>query len=339
MSSHRAARLEGVAAIGCAAAALALLAPATRAAWDPQSSAKEPAVRRAVADAALPVKLADGVLPVVKEHRYRMSAKIRPLLFWIGKDNVGGARVRWRQGDGDDRGYDLLIGSDPKRAPRGINRWGFILEESRGGQSDVLGVIKKSDEDTLQAAQADTLAKGEQGFFWKMIQGKTLDSESVATVTLTRVAKDYSYRDLDTLLDTLIRFPGPPHVKKVAVPSGGRSGFLTALADLVHDTVEQARSTGRAPARKSMPYAYYGYQYDLTRTGAAMRTKQTYGGRVYPKLVETDFEVRERGDTWVESFTLVLGLDGPLTEVPVFVSYQPKWWFKADMVLDDRETF
>jgi hypothetical protein len=47
------------------------------------------------ADAVGPVSLAEGSLPVVKEHRYRMSAKIRPLLlFWIGKDNVGGARVR-----------------------------------------------------------------------------------------------------------------------------------------------------------------------------------------------------------------------------------------------------
>jgi hypothetical protein len=88
-----------------------------------------------------------------------------------------------------------------------------------------------------------------------------------------------------------------------------------------------------------LPYAYYGYQYDLIRTSASIRTKATYAARTYPRLVETDFEVRERGDTWSESFTLVLGLDGDLAEVPVFVSYQPKWWLKADMVLDDREQF
>ncbi len=72
-----------------------------------------------------------GTLPVVAEHRYRIAAKIRPLvLFWIGKDNVGGARIRWRQGEDGLRGYDALIGSDPARAPRKINRWGFILEEA-----------------------------------------------------------------------------------------------------------------------------------------------------------------------------------------------------------------
>ena len=56
-----------------------------------------------------------------------MLAKVRPLLFWISKDDVGGARVSWR-GDADGAfGLDLLIGSDPARAPRQINRWGREL--------------------------------------------------------------------------------------------------------------------------------------------------------------------------------------------------------------------
>jgi hypothetical protein len=268
-----------------------------------------------------------------------MAGKIRPLLFWVGKDNVGGARVRWRQGEAGARGYDLLIGTDPGRAPRSINRWGFILEESRGQEATVLGVIKKGQDDSLDAASGDSAKGSGEGHFWKMIQGRSDAAESIATVTLTRVAADYSYRDLDTLLDALIRFPGPPTVKKVRIPAGGRSGFLTALADLIHATVEGVRKTGRAPGRASLPYAYYGYQYDLTRTESSIRTNQAYGGQTYPRLVQANFEVRERGDTWVESFRLVLGLEGPLAEVPVFVSYQPKWWLKADMVLDERETF
>jgi hypothetical protein len=35
----------------------------------------------------------------------------------------------------------------------------------------------------------------------------------------------------------------------------------------------------------------------------------------------------------------VCGLDGAFTEVPVFISYQPKWWFKAELVLDDGGAF
>ncbi len=60
-------------------------------------------------------------LPVVSEHRYRMLAKVRPLLFWISKDDVGGAKVSWRGSEDGGFGLDLLIGSDPRRAPRQIN--------------------------------------------------------------------------------------------------------------------------------------------------------------------------------------------------------------------------
>ena len=42
---------------------------------------------------------ARNTLPVVAEHKYRMLARVRPLLFWISKDNVGGARIDWRGAD------------------------------------------------------------------------------------------------------------------------------------------------------------------------------------------------------------------------------------------------
>ena len=70
--------------------------------------------------------------PIHKEYRYRMSAAIRPLLFWIGDSDVGGARIVWRRGEDGRRGYEFLLGSDPIRAPRKINRWGFVREELRG---------------------------------------------------------------------------------------------------------------------------------------------------------------------------------------------------------------
>ncbi len=62
-----------------------------------------------------------------------MSAAIRPLLFWIGDSDVGGARIVWRKDDNGRRGYEFLLGSDPTRAPRKINRWGFVREELREG--------------------------------------------------------------------------------------------------------------------------------------------------------------------------------------------------------------
>jgi len=44
------------------------------------------------------------------------------LLFWIGRSNVGDAIVT-RTAAPHETSYSLLIGSDPDRAPRRINRW------------------------------------------------------------------------------------------------------------------------------------------------------------------------------------------------------------------------
>ncbi len=280
-----------------------------------------------------------GSLPVVAERRYRMAAKVRLLLFWVGRDNVGGARLRWRRGEDGACGYDLLIGSDPTRAPRQINRWGFLLEESRGNEASVVGLMKKSDEESLDEATSNVSTEGKEGVYFKMITAHSDGREATSTVTITRASRDYSYRDLDALTDLLAKSPGETRVRKVALPSGARAGFLSALADLLHETVEATTREHHVPGRKSVPYAYYGKQYHLTRTSAELLTNATYEGVTYPRLVQTQFALRARGGSSTESFTVVCGLEGALAEVPVFASYQPKWWFRADIVLDPRERF
>ena len=62
------------------------------------------------------------------DHRYRIIGKVRLLLFWIGNDNVGGARVTWRADEGGRHAIALLVGTEPTRAPRGINQWGYVGE-------------------------------------------------------------------------------------------------------------------------------------------------------------------------------------------------------------------
>ena len=96
----------------------------------------------------------NGRVPVAQERAYHVNAKVRPLLFWIGRDNVGEARITWREGLDGRRALELLIGSDPSRAPRRINRWGFIVEELHGENAEVLGVMSESNEETIEEAEA-----------------------------------------------------------------------------------------------------------------------------------------------------------------------------------------
>jgi hypothetical protein len=281
-----------------------------------------------------------GTLPVVAEHRYRIAAKIRPLLlFWIGKDDVGGARIRWRKGENDARGYDALIGSDPTRAPRKINRWGFILEETGPAGASIVGIMKKSDDETLDEAKSRVAAEAKGGVVFKMIQSAVSQTEAVSRLTVSTVARDYSYRELDAIVDVLTKETAPPKIQKTPVPPGGRTGLLSAVTELLHDGVDTVKRTGKAPGRKGLGYVYYAKQYDLTRVSSSVERNATYGGVAYPALLKSEFEVRARTESWTEGFTIVCGLDGSLAEIPVFMTYQPRWWFKVDMVLDERQVF
>src|SRR5512140_2193481 len=199
----------------------------------------------------------DGTLPVVAEYRYRITGKVRLLLFWLSRDGVGAARIRVRRGGQGASGLDLLIGSDPKRAPRGTNRWGYILEETRGDETTVVGLMKKSDEDTLDQAASNVAREGKGGVVFKMIQATVTPSESVARVTTATVPRDYSYRELEPLVAALAADTSPPRIRKLPVPPGGRPGLLCSVAELIRDAGETVQRTGRAPGRKSLAYVYY----------------------------------------------------------------------------------
>jgi hypothetical protein len=320
----------GVLAVACAVAAAAAVG-------GDRLAARQPVTATVPAAQAEPPAL--GTLPVVAEHRYRIAGKIRWLLFWAGKDDVGGARLRWRKGADDARGYDALIGSDPSRAPRKINRWGFILEEAGPSGASVVGIMKKSDEESLDEAKSRVAAEASGGVVFKMVQATVSQTESVSRLTVSSLPRDYSFRELGAIVEVLSKETAPPKLVKTPVPPGGRAGLLTAIIDLLHDGVESARQTGKAPGRKGLGYAYYAKQYDVTRVSSAVERNVTYGGVAYPRLLKSEFELRARKESWTESFTIVCGLDGPLAEIPVFLTYQPRWWFKVEMVLDERQVF
>ena len=320
----------GVAAFVCLAAAVPGL-PGD----GPSAGARAPSAR--VGQSASPVA---GTLPVVAEHRYRIAAKIRPLLlFWIGKDDVGGARIRWRKGENDARGFDVLIGSDPARAPRKINRWGFILEEITPEGATVVGIIKRSDEESLDEAKARVEAEGKGAIVFKMIRSAIGRTEAVSRLTTSSVPRDYSYRELDALVDVLTKEATPPKVLTTPVAPGVRSGLLSATTELLHDGVDVVKRTGKPPGRKTLPYFYNAKQYELTRLSATVERAAKYGGVSYPTLLKSEFEIRTRKESWAESFTIVCGVHEALAEVPVFLAYQPRWWFKVEMVLDERQVF
>jgi hypothetical protein len=302
-------------------------------------SARSPMPQQPAASILSPTAAIDGTLPVVAEYRYRLAGKIRILFFWLSRDGVGGGRIRMRRGDDGSAGLDLLIGSDPARAPRRLNRWGYILEETRGDTTTVVGLMKKSDEDTLDQAEANVARESQGSVVFKMIQATVTPAQSVSRITTATVPRDYSYRELRPLAEALAADTSPPRTRTLPVPPGGRHGLMSAILELVREATDTVQRTGKAPGRNTLTYVYYAKQYQLTRASASVETNQAYGGVTYPRTLRAGFEVRAKGESWTERFTLASVVGGTMDGVPVFVHYQPRWWLAVEMVLDDKEKF
>ena len=282
--------------------------------------------------------------PVVREARYRMSAGIRPLfVFWIRAGNVGGARVLWRD-DGDGRrGYELLIGSDPRRAPRRINRWGWEREDLGPEGATLFGLMRKTDEDSLDEARAELSREGRAGYVYKVIHSRVAGDQVRSENTLLRVPHEYTYHDLGELQALATSQEGAtPRVKEAAIPQGIWPGFLFAVADIIDRAVTAAARPGpsrRLLADEQTTFTFNASLYDLRLRSTQWVEAATHGGRRYERLVQLNLEHFNREKKTRERFVLVCPTEGPLARVPVFIEYQPKWWFKASGVLDDSEVF
>jgi hypothetical protein len=282
-------------------------------------------------------------LSILREHRYRMTAAIRPfLLFWMRRASVGGARIVWRRGEAGEQGYELLIGSDPRRAPKGINHWGYVEEHGgEQGAAALVGVMRQTDEQSTEEAKAGLATEGQEGYFFRMIRQSVGAGEITSEVVTLRVASDFSYRDLDALLKAFESAPGTTRTRRAKLAPATRPGFLTAVAELVRQSVEASRSkTGRPnQAARTISFTFDATTYDLTLRSSEYLETARFGDRSFARVVRDQFETLNRETKNREQFTLVCGLDGAFMEVPVFISYQPEWWFKAELVLDDGEAF
>ena len=280
--------------------------------------------------------------PVVREARYKMSAGIRPLyVFWIRASNVGAGRILWRQGGDGRRGYELLIGSDPRRAPRKINRWGWEREDLGPDGATLFGLMRKTDEESLDEAKEDLRTEGTGGFVYKAIRSRVANGRVRAENTSWRVARDLSYHDLAEL-QALARSPSsaPPRAREAPIPPGTQPGFLFAAERTIDRAVAAALSNPRRLLSGAQEtFTFNASLYDLRLKSTEWVESATYGGRRYDRLVRLNCEHYNREKDTRERFVLVCPTDGPLARVPVYIEYQPKWWFRATGVLDDSEVF
>lgn len=284
-----------------------------------------------------------ATLPVTRVHRYRMAGRIRPLLFWMGRDRVGLARITWHEGAGGALGFELLVGTDPAVAPRGINRWGYIAEERREGDGSVLALMSRSDEASLDEVAARTTAPAEGEF--KVMHGWAEGGMAGARVTRVRPPFAPTIHDVEKLLPLVRVHVAEAAVRSRVLDAATRPGFLGTVAELIARTSSQrlprAGTTADADARAAergatpVPYVFAQSLYTL-RLASAERVRYAVSGDKAPVAASRDrFEITNLGTGRRTEFEVVHGLDGDLAGVPLFIAWQPRWWLKVELHLED----
>src|SRR4029453_14354802 len=134
------------------------------------------------------------------------------------------------------------IGSDPQRAPRGVNEWGYIREDVSPDSTEVFGIRTKTDGDSPEEADARRLARGkvvELG----VICSRVSRVDAASRTTTVHVAGDATYRDMDRVLEVIER-PPTWHGRRTARPADVAPGFLTAMDLMMRIS---ARQSGEVP--------------------------------------------------------------------------------------------
>lgn len=307
-------------------------------AWASMADAKQAAAEREIPAAGGAAVASCAPLPVTARHRYRMSAKIRPLLFWMGRDDVGEAQAVWRHDAAGGRGYELLIGSDPAKAPMKVNRWGYIAEQVNGTDACLLGVMKHSNEESIDEAKSRVTAEGRNGqHVFKAIRAVATADQARAGVSTVSVSRNLTLHDLPVLLEAMTTSSST--MRSVPLPSGTRPGFLIAFAELIHANVESyARPGGASTPPPPLVYIYNGTLNDLTLRRSERVREWRMGGQTRTNVIRANFESLNRKTGVLSKFEVIYGIDGPLAEVPLHATYQPNWWFHVELVLDDAGT-
>ena len=260
----------------------------------------------------------------VERHHYVIAARIRPLLvFWIGRSSVGDAIVTRRLSPGEAT-YALLIGSDPDRAPRRINRWGYIREEIRGAEARLIGLMTESDEDSIEEAEANIRKQAHGDHPFKIIRATVDGEQAQSVVTSIGAPYDYSFRQLQTVLDLALRESPQGKPRTIRLPPGTRPGFLAALADAMH--------TPTGP----IAYVYHGRIYELRRTDARTIPDLRIAGASYGRAIAADFTTTSTHDGEQTRFSMTYGAEGRFAQVPLTVSFRPRWWMEVNLTLDDE---
>jgi hypothetical protein len=199
--------------------------------------------------------------------------------------------------------------------------------------------MRRIDEQSFKDAEAKAGREG--SYVFKAIRTEIVGGQARAENTVWQVQDNYTYYDLGEILRVIEAPPQrEPQVNQGPVPDGTHPGLLFALADLVDRAVTAAGQSPRELLENvTTHFNFNAVVCDMTLRETEWEESREYGGRRYERLVRMKFESYDPKNHASSQFTLACGTEGPWRGVPVYLKYQPKWWFKLEGVLDESQVF
>jgi hypothetical protein len=289
----------------------------------------------------------------VAEFDYVMTARVRLLFFWAGKDDVGGGYIRMGVSKTDPRQelLQVLFGSDPAKAPRAINRWGAGTEvvwhkdpaihpakTDDVTASAFFGFMKSSKGKSISEMQEELRKEkngGEHQFTG--ILSRVESGRAISLIVPLASSEDYNlhqYAEAEPIMLEKLSTSDSPARTLNSLPGCPRAGeFLGAVVQLDDAAIEGAK------APQSLCYVYDAQVDVLTLEHLEpvrkldVKVNSSKGGTLtqnsYNDLLQADFVSANQTTGRRVNFTIVLGTQGALRGVPVQIRYQPNFWFQV----------
>ena len=289
----------------------------------------------------------------VAQFDYVMTARVRLLFFWAGKDDVGGGYIRRGISKEDPRQelLQVLFGSDPAKAPRAINRWGAGTEvvwhkdpatgPAKGDDvvaSAFFGFMKSSKGKSVSEMQEELRKEKDRGEHqFTGILSRVETGRAISLVVPLASNEDYNlhqYAEAEPLMLEKLSASEVPARTLDTAPGCPRAGeFLGTVSQLADGAVDNRE------APESLCYVYDAQVNMLTLEHIVriqkldVKVNSSKGGTLaeksYEELLQADFVSSNQTTGKRVYFTIFLGTQGPLRGVPVQIRYQPNWWFQV----------
>ena len=282
-------------------------------------------------------------------HNYTVTAGVRILFFWLSKDDVGEGYIQMGRlpEDGDTEVIQLVMGSDPSKAPRGINRWGAAVEtfHPQTGADYFFGFIKASKGRSVSEMENELERENnDQDYYFESIVSRITSSGMQSITVPIHSSRDINLHQLPDAEEMVLQHMAEPETPSrflgsdVIASCGNTDGMLFTLQKITALVVDgEEAPLEQCYFYNSKPYLLQLKSYKTVPSKLISfkrwdRMDKTETG--YENLISADFNIRneETGDT--TKFNMLIGTEDRFRGIPVQIRYPPNWWFRVVLNLD-----